>query len=88
MTCPSLAATRVELTIANHMFLHDHPNLEEVVTECMAVNPVQFLLDCSTMHTVIKAVQKLGDRVLHELFKLTRNYCHRLHVTRTKLIDN
>ena len=64
------------------------PHLEEVVTECMAVNPVQFLLDCSTMHTVIKAVQKLGERVLHELFKLTRNYCHRLHVTRTKLIDN
>jgi hypothetical protein len=87
MTCPSLAATRVELTIANHRFMHDHPHLEEVVIECMAVNPVQFLLDCSTMHTVIKAVQKLGEKVLHNLFKLTRNYCHRLHVTRTKLID-
>ena len=86
MTCPSLSATptRVELTIANFRFLHDGPRL----TECMAVNPVQFLLDCSTMHTVIKAVQKLGESVLHKLFKLTQNYCHRLHVTRTKLIDN
>ena len=60
MTCPSLAATRVELTIANFRFLHDRPRL----TECMAVNPVPFLLDCSTMHPVIKLVQNLGVSVL------------------------
>ena len=65
--------------------VHD-PHLEKKVTECMAVNPVQFLLDCSTLHPVIKAVQKLGESVLHKLFKLSRNYCHRLHVTRTKLL--
>ena len=88
LTCPSLSTTRVELTIANHRFIHDHPHLEEVVTECMAVNPVQFLLDCSTMPKVIMAVQRLGDSVLKDLFKLTRNYCHRLHVTRRKLIDS
>ena len=76
MTCPSLSATptRVELTIANFRFLHDRPRL----TECMAVNPVQFLLDYSTMHTWRKCFVKL--------FKLTRNYCHRLHVSRTKVI--
>ena len=88
MTCPSLSATRVQLPIANHRFMHDHPHLEEVVTKCMAVNPVQFLLDCSTMPEVIVAVQRLGESVLQKLFKLTRNYCHRLHVTRRKLIDN
>ena len=88
MTCPSLSATRVELTIANCRFLHDHPHLEEVVTECLSVNPVQFWLDCSTMHPVIKAVQTHGEVVMHKLFKLTRNYCHRLHVTRKKLIDD
>ena len=88
MTCPSLSATRVELTIATCRFLHDHPHLEEVVTECLSVNPVQFLLDCSTMHPVIKAVQTHGEEVMHKLFKLTRNYCHRLHVTRNKLIDD
>ena len=87
LTCPSLSATRMELTIANLRFLHDHPHLQEVVTQCMAANPVQFLLDCSTMPTVIKAVQDIGESVMQTLFKLTRNYCHRLHVTRRKLID-
>jgi hypothetical protein len=33
-----------------------------VVTECLAVNPVQFWLDCSTMHPVINVVQKLGKK--------------------------
>ena len=87
LTCPSLSATRMELTIANLRFLHDHPHLQEVVTQCMAANPVQFLLDCSTMPTVIKAVQDIGESVMQTLFKLTRNYCHRLHVTRRKQID-
>ena len=87
LTCPSLSATRLELTIATLRFQHDHPHLEEVVTECMAGNPVQFLLDCSTMPTVIRAVQTFGEGVLFKLFKLTRNYCYRLHVARTKLLD-
>ena len=60
LTCPSLSATRVELDIANLRFLHDHPHLDEVVTMCLTVNPVQFWLDCSTMHTIIKAVQSSG----------------------------
>ena len=45
MTSPSLFVIRVELTISNLMFLHDHPHLEEVVTECLAGNPLQFWLD-------------------------------------------
>ena len=68
MTCPSLSATRAELTIATTRFMHDHPHLEEVVTECMAGNLVQFLLDCSTMPTVIRAVQTFGESALFKLF--------------------
>ena len=30
----------------------------------MEVNPVQFLLDCSTMHPVIKVVHNLRESVL------------------------
>ena len=88
LTCPSLSATRAELAIVSFMCMPDHPHLEEVVTMCLAVNPVQFWLDCSTMHTVIKALQSFGEIVLQKLFRLTRNYCHRLHVNRMKIIDD
>ena len=87
MTCPSLSATRAELTVAAARFMRDHAHLEGMVTRCVAENPAQFWLDCSTMHMVIMAVQNSGESVLNQLFKLTRNYCHRLHVTRKKLIN-
>ena len=87
LTCPSLSPTRLELTISNQRFLHDDPHLEELVSQCLLTNPVQFWLDCSTMHPVISAVQKSGDVILQLLFKLTRNYCHRLHVARMKMLD-
>ena len=87
LTCPSLSTTRIELTISTLRFLHDKPQLEEIVRQCLVLSPVQFWLDCSTMPAVISAMQSVGDSVLAALFKMTRNYCHRLHVARKKLID-
>ena len=87
LTCPSLSTTRDELTISNLRFLQDRPQLEMIVTQCLDPSPVQFWLDCSTMPAVIAAVQCVGDSVLVALFKMTRNYCHRLHVARTKLLE-
>ena len=87
LTCPSLSPTRIELTISNLRFLQDYPHLEELVRQCLRINPVQFWLDCSTMHPVITAVQCQGGKVLQLLFKLTRNYCHRLHLARNNLLD-
>ena len=88
LTCPSLSPTRIELTISNLRFLHDYPLLEELVRQCLVINPVQFWLDCSTMHPVITAVQKQGVKILQLLFKLTRNYCHRLHMARNEMLDS
>ena len=87
LTCPSLSTTRIELTISTLRFLHDKPQLEEIVRQCLMLSPVQFWLDCSTMPAVISAMQSMGDFVLVALFKMTRNYCHGLHVARNKLID-
>ena len=87
LTCPSLSATRNELTISTNSFLQDQPQLADIVMQCLEVSPVQFWLDCSTMPAVISAVQGMGESVLLALFKLTRNYCHRLHVSRKKLIE-
>jgi hypothetical protein len=86
LTCPSLSVTRIELTISNLRFLHDNPHLEELVIHCLVVNPVQFWLDCSTMPPVISAVQRYGEELLLPLFKLTRNYCHRLHGARIRML--
>ena len=87
LTCPSLSTTRLELTISTLRFLHDKPQLDEIVRQCLVLSPVQFWLDCSTMPAVISAMQRVGDSVLVALFKITRNYCHRLHVARNKLIE-
>ena len=87
LTCPSLSPTRIELTISNLRFLQDYPHLEELVRQCLVINPVQFWLDCSTMHPVIAAVQNQGGKVLQLLFKLTRNYCHRLHMARMDMLE-
>ena len=87
LTCPSLSTTRDELTISTERFLHDKPQLEEIVRQCLVLCPVQFWLDCSTMPAVISAVQSVGDSVIVALFKITRNYCHRLHVARDKLME-
>ena len=88
LSCPSLSTTRIELTISNLRFLHDHPHLEDLVRQCMVMDEVQFWLDCSTMAPVISAVQVEGEQLLENLFKLTRNYCHRLHVTRNKILSD
>ena len=87
LTCPSLSTTRLELTISTQRFLSDKPQLEEIVRHCLQLSPVQFWLDCSTMPAVISAVQSGGESVLVGLFKLSRNYCHRLHVARDKLME-
>ena len=84
LTCPSLSATRIELTISTLQILQGKPQIADIVRQCLSLSPFQFWLDCSTMPAVISAVQNVGDSVLVALFKITRNYCHRLHVARKK----
>ena len=69
------------------VFLQDNPNLVEIVQKCQAIDPTQFLLDCSTMAPVIKAA-KCDDVIVPNLFKLTRNICHNLYKRRMFLIES
>jgi hypothetical protein len=87
LTCPSLLTTRQELIQSTTSFLQANPNLQEIVTKCLDMDPVQFWLDCSTMSPVISAAQCDGDNLFLPIFKLTRNYCHRLHKQRCKLLE-
>ena len=86
LSCPALSATRADLMQHCWSFLDRFPQMFTLATTCMAMDPVQFLLDCSTMGPVITAVQRGGEGVLNPLFKVTRNYCHVLHNARVSLL--
>ena len=80
--------TRGALTEYSLTFLQAYPLLLPLALECLALDPVQFWLDCSTMPGVISAVQ--ADNEENELFvllKLIKNYCHGLHKARLSLLQ-
>lgn len=88
LSCPSLSMTREALTEYSLTFLQAYPLLLPLVLECLALDPVQFWLDCSTMPGVISSVQEGNEEnVLFVLLKLTRNYCHDLHKARHSLLQ-
>ena len=80
--------TREALTEYSLTFLQAYPLLLPLVLECLALDPVQFWLDCSTMPEVISAVQADNEEnVLFVILKLTRNYCHGIHKARLSLLQ-
>jgi len=69
-------------------YLLSYPDLLPLVCECLAADPVQFWLDCSTMPQVILAVKEEGREMLFVFFKILRNYCHGLHKARQALLKS
>ena len=57
-----------------------------LATQCLNDNPVQFLLDCSTIPAVITAHNEEGEHVLYAFFKISRNYCHGLYKARINML--
>ena len=47
---------------------------------------LQFILDCSTLPTVINSRQGHGEEVINELFRLTRTWCFVIHRDRMKML--
>ena len=45
---------------------------------------IQFLLDASTLPSVISAYQRHGEAILIECFKISRQWCWSLHVARRR----
>ena len=56
----------------NGIISNFNPHLEELERQCLVINPAQFWLDCSTMHTVITLAQQQGVKILQLLFKLSQ----------------
>ena len=88
LSCSSLSHTRNALEHSTVQFFQKSSILETLVPLCIASDPVQFYLDCSTMPAVISAVQAHGEALLASLLKLTRNYCHVLHKARSDMLDS
>ena len=88
MSCPSLSDTRDALdTYCRSYITTKYPDLLPLMQNCLEMDPVQFMLDCSTMGPVISAVQAEGECVLFPLFKITRNYCHGLYTARVNILS-
>ena len=86
LSCPSLSTIRLDMVDFTNCFLQENPGLAPLVNDCLALDAVQFWLDCSTLPPVIAAAQKSGDALLCPLFRLTRNYCHCLHKARMEFL--
>ena len=87
--CSALQPTRDKL----YKFSEDYSKKFPVITElvrslCKQSSPSfsQFLLDCSSLPSVIIAVQLHGDEIYHHLFHITRSWVYSLHKTRMKLL--
>ena len=88
LTCPSLTTTRIALEEFNSKLIQANSFLLPMYNHCLAQDPVQFMLDCSTMAPVISTAQQYGDHIFNILFKITRNYCHGLHKARTAMLSD
>ena len=87
--CTALQPTRDNLMKFTEDYCQKFPIIKELVLSlCMQSSPLfcQFLLDCSSFPTVIKAVQLHGDEIIHHLFHITRSWVYTLHKTRLKLL--
>jgi hypothetical protein len=88
LSCPSLGAARTALEQYTVNQIEENGVVQAVVHQCLEDDSVQFWLDCSTMPSVISAVQQHGEGLLAALFKLSRNYCHGFHEARRILLEN
>ena len=87
LSCPSLSPTREAMNGYSSSYItNKYPHLMTLATQCLNDNPVQFLLDCSTMPAVITAHQAEGEQVLYAFFKISRNFCHGLYKARMNML--
>ena len=88
-SCKALVLTREKLMNFTIQYSATVPAITQLIlNHCTPASQdfCQFLLDCSTIPTVIKATQIHGTDVLHHLFHITRTWVYALHKERMKLL--
>ena len=86
--CVALQPTRQKLySYTSNYCMNVSPVTKNIVEQfCTQSSQTfcQFLLDCSVLPVVIRAVQEEGNEVLCRLFTLTRTWVYTLHKERLK----
>ena len=82
LSCPSLSVTRADMMELCWTSLNRFPKLFSLAITCFTMDPVEALLDCSTMSPVIKVKQIDGEDVLY-----SRNVCQAIHNARVSLLS-
>ena len=87
--CVGLSNTRKSLMTFTHNYLSDLPDLlrDLIFNLCIPESPTfcQFLLNCSSIPSVISASQLLGEIFVHEhLFYISRIWVYAIHRERLK----
>ena len=89
--CPALDGTRSYLLEYTKFYVAklDLP-LAEIITEyCSPSNPdfCQFLLDCSSLASVIAFAQEFGSSCLSDMFEVSRTWVYALHRDRLRRLN-
>jgi hypothetical protein len=86
-SCAALKETREKLLRFTHNYCTNLPVIRRIVIDlCFPSSPhfCQFLLDCSSLPSVILAVQQHGSIIHDHLFQITRTWVYTLHKARMK----
>ena len=87
--CPALNEARQHVTSIWNESLSQKQIVLTIVTEVWQTSAdeiCQLLLDCSTLPTVVRAVQEHGSQILQDLFYLTRLWAYSMHRRRQQLL--
>ena len=94
LRCPALSHTRSKLLSLCFRVAAEHDELYRIIT-CVLnsdsqVMIMQFLLDCTTMPEIIRAVQVFGSAIRDRLLYIGRTWCYNIHrgrMTQLGLLD-
>jgi hypothetical protein len=88
-SCTALQPTREKLLRFTIDYCTEAPQISELVLSLCKPSSLlfcRFLLDCSSLPSVIGAVQEHGSEVHQHLFHITRTWVYTLHRERMKLL--
>ena len=86
--CEALCEARLFMFTFINSYLVSRPYLFPILKECLKDDDsfIQFMLDCSTMPSVIKLNQECGESCLEDLFYISRTYIYKLHSVRKRML--
>ena len=88
LQCEALSEDRRRLVSFSLAASAECPTLQELVNHFLFSEDeemkMQFLTDCSTLPSVIQAVQEGGATILDHCFKIARTWCRTIHVSRSR----